>query len=104
MDREGLLNVIRCDGCPFQDETFSLLLKLLPIALRRQVVFHRPGAEDTTFDEEWLLSLLDSIRRKDDNSVAFALCSRVEPHLRSTVRGLAERSLEGLDGADLELF
>ncbi|MEM7496477.1 MAG: hypothetical protein AAF371_00630 [Pseudomonadota bacterium] len=98
------LDAIRCADCPLHDEALPLLLKLLPAALGRRVVFHRPGARETTFDEDWLLRLMDTIRRGDENSATFALASRVEPRLRPTVRRLAERCVQSLDGAELELF
>ncbi|MEM9147396.1 MAG: hypothetical protein AAGC57_14490 [Pseudomonadota bacterium] len=104
IDCESLTDLERCSGCPFQDETLSLLLKLMPMAFGRRVVFHRPGASDTTFDEAWLLRLIESVRNGDEASATFALCSRVERRLRPAMRNLAKRCAENLDAPGLELF
>lgn len=86
------------------DTPLSLLIKLMPVAFGRRVVFHRPGTPNTTFDEDWLLRLLHSVRHGDEDSVAFALASRAERRLRPTIRRLAERSFETLDDMTLEPF
>lgn len=104
LDSGSVLNAMRCEGCPLQDETLSLLLRLLPVALKRRVVFHRPGVSETTFDEDWLLQLIETIRRGDEDSVIFALASRVDPKMRSTIRSLAEKCVARFDSTDLELF
>ncbi|MEL6286496.1 MAG: hypothetical protein AAFQ18_09810 [Pseudomonadota bacterium] len=104
VDGADLLDVVRCHGCPLHDETLSLLLRLLPHALKRRVVFHRPGATETTFDEDWLLRLFEAIRLNDADTISFALGSRVTPTLRPAVRTLAQQVIERLDRDDLELF
>ncbi|MEL6481103.1 MAG: hypothetical protein AAFQ75_06600, partial [Pseudomonadota bacterium] len=87
-----MLDVVRCHGCPLHDETLSLLLRLLPQALKRRVVFHHPGATETTFDEDWLLRLFEAIRRNDVDTISFALGSRVTPTLQPAVRALAQQA------------
>ena len=104
VDGADLLDVVRCHGCPLHDETLSLLLRLLPQALKRRVVFHRPGATETTFDEDWLLRLFEAIRRNDVDTISFALGSRVTPTLQPAVRALAQQAIERLDRENLELF
>jgi len=73
------------------------LLRLLPVATGRRVTFRRPGAGSRSFDEAWVLTLLDSIRAGDADSVRFALASRVATHMRRPVRFLAEGFARRID-------
>ncbi len=104
IDERALPALERCAGCPIDDKTLTLLLQLMPKALRRRVVFHRPGARETTFDEDWLLCLMESVRRGDEDSITFALASRVDRALQPTMRRLIERTVDLLDARHLELF
>lgn len=104
LDGNSAFDVLRCEGCPLHDDAMRHLLRLLPIALKRPVKFYRPGAQEQTFDERWLLNLLSSIRAGDKDSVLFALASRVDPRYRRVVRILAERCAERLDWLEMELW
>ncbi|MEM7237473.1 MAG: hypothetical protein AAF501_06580 [Pseudomonadota bacterium] len=70
------------------------LLRLLPVALDRPMVFRRPGAKEPTFDEAWLMRLLTSIERRDTDSLIFALSSRVPRHFHGQVKFLAAKVAE----------
>lgn len=104
IDAGALPQLASCSPVQSGDTPLSLLIKLMPIAFGRRVVFHRPGNRNTTFDEDWLLRLIYSIRSGDEDSTAFALASRAGPRLRPTMRRLAERTVETLDDRPLELF
>ncbi|MEM9761202.1 MAG: hypothetical protein AAF968_01600 [Pseudomonadota bacterium] len=103
IDGADLLDVLPRHGGPLHDETLLLLLRLLPEALKRRVVFHRPGATETTFDEDWLLRLFEAISVNDDDTISFALGSRVSPRLQPAVRSLAQQAITRLDHENLEL-
>ncbi|MGB0661625.1 MAG: hypothetical protein ACPGNV_15790 [Mangrovicoccus sp.] len=64
-------------------------------ALGREVQFAAPGSGQLTFDEAWLLRLLDRSLVHDDESVAFLVSSRVAYCCRNSVafliNGLAAR-------------
>ena len=60
----------------------EVLMRSLPQALGRLPVFYRPGVADTSFDEDWLLRIVDRHRASDAGSVAFLLRSRVPDHAR----------------------
>ncbi|MEM1346200.1 MAG: hypothetical protein AAGI34_16680 [Pseudomonadota bacterium] len=64
------------------------LLRVLPEALGKRLVLHRPGSAELSFDEAWLLRLIDAAEREDADTLSFALTSRVHPALRRSVRFL----------------
>lgn len=70
-------------------------LKCLPQAIGRKVKLLRPGVEEVTFDEAWIMRLVGSASSKDDDSFGFLLRSRVAPQARRNlaylVRSLSER-------------
>lgn len=75
-------------------DRLTLLLRLLDQVLPGGAVVHRPGERKLSFDERWLLSVIDADRRGDRDSLAFLISRRVEPAKRRLfallVSGLAE--------------
>ena len=69
------------------------LLRTLSQGLRRRPVLFRPGVPETSFDERWLLALIDSVIRDDAPSIRFLSASRIAAHARRSllflVAGLA---------------
>lgn len=55
------------------------LMKSLSQALGQSPVLHRPGVQEVSFDEAWLLRTVEAARRNDHGSFLFLLRSRV-PH------------------------
>ncbi|MBS1302708.1 hypothetical protein [Loktanella sp. SALINAS62] len=72
------------------------LVKILPQVLERRPVIWRPGTRGATFDEEWLLAVVDAVRRGDVDSERFLLRRRVKPAslhtVRLLVRGMAQEN------------
>ena len=68
----------------------AALIRLMPKALGRRVVFHRPHSGAPSFDEAWLLGLLRSAREGDEDSLRFAIASRAGRQFRAPMRFLAE--------------
>ena len=58
------------------------LVRGLPAALQRVVNFHSPGCDELSFDEAWLVRIIQSYTAQDENSLAFLLQSRVRPEAR----------------------
>ena len=75
------------------------LLRTLRDVLGRAPILHAPGTEGVSFDEAWLIRMIDRIKQGDEASMAFLLCRRVPRAQRSgvgfLVRGLA-REIESL--------
>ncbi|MGR3467797.1 MAG: hypothetical protein ACU0CI_07935 [Shimia sp.] len=71
-----------------------VLLRCLPQAIDKQPVFFRPGVEELSFDEAWLLRLIEAARKNDETSFAFLLNSRVIPSARRNVTFLTARIAE----------
>ena len=61
------------------------LLRTLAEGLDRRTVFYRPHARDLSFDERWLMALIDAVERDDGPSLAFLTTSRLKPHARRQV-------------------
>ena len=56
------------------------LVKCLSQALGTKPVFFAPGVQEISFDEAWLMRLIQSSHRKDYHSFRFLIRSRV-PHI-----------------------
>lgn len=74
------------------------LIRTLEQALGQRPEVLMPGANRTSFDEAWLIRLLERSHARDAGSVAFMICSRVPPENRESmvflVDGLAQRSAD----------
>lgn len=66
------------------------LLRTLAEGLDRRAVFYRPRASDLSFDEQWLMALIDAVERNDRHSLAFLAASRLKPHARRQVLFLVD--------------
>jgi len=62
-----------------------------PQGMGRSMKFYRPGTADISFDEAWLLSLVDAARRGDALSMRFMTGRRVAPQARDSVLFLVSR-------------
>ena len=66
-----------------RDAYCQALVRCLEQALGRAPVFFRPDVVQMSFDEAWLSRLMETVRRGDEDSLAFLLRSRVGvPHRR----------------------
>lgn len=75
----------------------TAFLRALPQALDRTPVFHIPGADEISFDEAWILQLLQAIRAGQNDSIAFLIASRIRACHRRQIAFLARGLSEGLD-------
>ncbi|MEM9047111.1 MAG: hypothetical protein AAGC92_00200 [Pseudomonadota bacterium] len=60
----------------------SALIRVLGQALEKSPVFFKPGVDPLSFDEAWLVSIIDARLRGDLDSVAFLVLRRVAPEKR----------------------
>ena len=89
VDRDLLVRVRRAGraarlGAFVPDSALDLLLQDLPKAIGRRLRFFEPGAAELSFDEAWLLGVIEAIRAGDSDRYRFALLSRMrrEPAAR----------------------
>ena len=61
------------------------LLRTLGQALGKRPIIHRPGATEVSFDESWLLRLIDRLEDGDMDSVTFLLSRRIPHEYRRSV-------------------
>jgi len=78
----------------------AALVRLMPKAFGRRVVFHRPDSGAPSFDEAWLLGLLRSLRAGDEDSLRFALASRAARRFHAPMRFLAQGLVQRIDRLD----
>lgn len=67
------------------------LMRCLSQAMNRRPVMLRTGSTEVSFDEAWLIRLAKSLARKDTDSAAFLLGSRIDPAHRRNIRFLVGR-------------
>ncbi|SNR73396.1 hypothetical protein [Puniceibacterium sediminis] len=60
----------------------EMLMKCLSQALEKPPLLFRPGVEEVSFDESWLLRATLVVANKDFDSFRFLLASRVPSHAR----------------------
>ncbi|MGF1501798.1 MAG: hypothetical protein ACFBSD_08260 [Paracoccaceae bacterium] len=64
-------------------------LRAVAAGLGRPVKLHRPGATELSFDEAWIVRLIEAIRAADGDTVVFAIGSRIPAAGRRMVHRLA---------------
>lgn len=81
-----------------QDAYARALFRCLQQAIGKQPVFYRPGENELSFDEAWLMQLLIAMADGEGDSVAFLIRSRVpQPHQRQVAflaKGITKQFLE----------
>lgn len=70
------------------------LMSCLDDALAKRSTFFRPGTQERSFDESWLLQLAAAISRADEASIAFLLNSRIDRRHHRHIRFLVGRISE----------
>ena len=73
-----------CDLLAFESDLAKAsyaeaLIRSLPQILDKKPVVMRPGYDFVSFDEAWLMSLIQACQEEDDDSMAFLVVSRVDP-------------------------
>ncbi|MEL6523258.1 MAG: hypothetical protein AAFQ66_19955 [Pseudomonadota bacterium] len=64
------------------------LVRCLNEALGCRAIFFRPGTTDISFDEAWLMRLVECERRGDESSISLLLGRRVARENRRLIRYL----------------
>ena len=59
-------------------EMLEIFIRSLPEAFGRQIVIHNPGTKQLSWDEKWLLSIIEAVSRADYDSVHFLIRSAVK--------------------------
>jgi len=80
------------------------LVATAPQVTGRHLTFYRPGEADVSFDEAWLLALVEAAARGDGDSLRFLTIRHVAPPARARIaflaRRVAEARAEGIEGDD----
>ena len=72
-------------------EILSLFIRSLSQAFGRPINFYEPGAENMTWDEKWLVSIISAVSRADYDSVNFLIKSVVQPVHQEPCRSFVSR-------------
>ena len=67
----------------------EVLMRCLREAIGKHPTIFSPGTESLSFDEAWLVELIEAAARNDQPSFTFLLHSRVLPHARLSMTFLA---------------
>ena len=93
LDLTEACSAIHAERSTSLDRIAESMIRVISQAVEGHVVFLAPGSPHMTFDEEWLVRLLDRGTAKDTVSVEFLLRRRVAPRhhhaFRSIVRAVA---------------
>ena len=74
--------VLSADTAIARTAHLEVLVKCLGQAFGVSPRFYRPGVAELSFDEAWLVRLVECCERGDNDSFAFLLRSRVRPETR----------------------
>jgi len=78
------------------------LVAFAPQATGRHLTFYRPGEPEISFDESWVLALIEAAGRGDDDSLHFLTIRHVVPSSRARIvflaHGVAEARVSGFEG------
>ena len=69
----------------------DVLMRCLREAIGKHPTVFSPGTTSLSFDEAWLVELIEAAGRNDQPSFTFLLHSRVQPHARRSMTFLASR-------------
>jgi len=64
------------------------LIRILGQALDRSPQWHRPGAQELSFDELWLAQIIEACRSADHDSYTFLTTRRIAKHKQRILRVL----------------
>ncbi len=78
-------SVLDLDSAKASDNYARILVRVIGQALDKPMEFLAPGSEIRTFDEDWLLRVLDCRMRNDTDSYLFLLMRRVPAAKRSSL-------------------
>ncbi len=70
--------LIAAEDARVADAHADVLMRTLPEALGHQPVFHRPGTSERSFDEAWLMRLIERVEAGDADSATFLAARRVD--------------------------
>ncbi len=84
-------------GVAVMDGALDQLLHALPGAIGRRLTFHETGAAELSFDEAWLIGVIEAIRTGDADRYRFALLSRMRREPASRLHFLFCKVAHSLD-------
>ena len=80
---------------------WSQIVLLCQTMIGRRLIFFPPQDPDKSFDEKWILAVLDAVRRADADSYRFLLLSRMSAERASALHFPLCRLVHRLDNPGL---
>lgn len=90
--------LLTLDGEDARRTFLSTFVKCLSDAVRKRIIWHRPGTAELSFDEAWVMRVVTAIRDEDRASLDFLLRSRVAPVDRRYIGFLLARISDRFGG------
>ena len=78
-------NILNCD-------ILELFIRMLPEAIGRQIQIYKPQSNQVSWDEKWIISLIEAISRADYDSVYFLVTSNIKKKYRNEVLKFASNA------------
>jgi len=78
-------SLLTLDETKASERFATALLRTLSQALGQRVIVHSPGSGEISFDEAWLLRLMERLSAGDNDSAAFLLSRRVPQMYRRSL-------------------
>lgn len=75
-------------------QCLGALVAIAPHATGRHLTFYRPGEAEVSFDESWVLALVEAAARGDGDSLRFLVIRHVARASRARIALLARRIAE----------
>lgn len=69
--------LLTLDGEDAKRTYITTFVKCLPNAVGKRIKWYRPGSDEISFDEAWIIRGITSIQGNDQNSLEFLLKSRI---------------------------
>ncbi len=87
--------MLALDGGEAMQAHARVLMRSLPQAMNKRPILRAPGNTDYSFDETWLMGLIEALERDDDDSFVFLIKSRIDPiaqrNMAFLIRAISDR-------------
>lgn len=87
--------MLALDGGEALQAHARVLMRSLPQAMHNRPILRGPGVTDYSFDESWLMGMVEALERGDDDSFVFLVKSRIHPHAQRNmaflIRAISDR-------------
>ena len=89
LDVFNACQLISLDTDIIDSDAIKLFLRTMPQAIGRGLIIYQPYAKTITWDERWIISMIEAVTRADFDSVYFMINSVVQKKYRREAMQIA---------------